>query len=400
MDEEKQLPISILGVGSCIPSMRLTNKDLEGMVDTSDEWITKRTGIKERSISTKKENVYVLTALAAKRALDDAGIKAEEIDAIYVGTNYTGKYAVPGVSHIVQHLIGAKNASASDVGAGCSGGLYAMENGIGKILNIYYGFEGKKNKGRTDTKVLALAGDTLSAITNYKDRDTCVLLADAAAGIVLGIPKNNETQENEKGIYTIHTRSQGEDGHAISYKTGFELPIITQTGTEKGIKLSHKESLQRKERAFRMDGNEVFKFAVRALEKITRECVDSSKLRLEDVKDAIKIIPHQANLVILDKAAKRLGIPMEHMYHHGIVNYGNSSAASLFVELDYIYRNRELEKGDLFCLSAFGAGLTYAAACGRWTKEKYKGEKEYNKTQQKREVNSLFKKFQEWEPKS
>lgn len=381
MVEQQKLPISILGVGSCVPKGRLTNKDLEGMVDTTEKWLIDHIAIKERSISTPEENVYVLSALAAKRALEDANLSPEDIDAIYVGTNITGEFAVPGVAHIVQYLIGAENASASDVCAGCSGGIYAMENGYGKIL-LEHSFTGKQ-----DTKILVLAGDTLSTVTYYKDRNTCPLLADGAGALVLG------TSEQE-GILSIVTGAIGKDGYLIYYRTGFRHPISTIT--LEGKTLLHEETVQRE--FFDMTGPEVYKFGVRILPKIVQECISSAGLGKEETLKELILIPHQANLRILESAAKRLGLPMEKVYHWGIENIGNTSAASVIIGLDDMYRKGELGKGQKICSAAFGGGLTWGGVLERWQKEKYTGES-YSEGQQEEEITQLNKELKDWKNK-
>lgn len=323
----------IAGVGSYLPDRKLTNSDLENMVDTSDEWITTRTGIKERRII---EDDSVLTSdLAIKaslKALEDANMKPEELDLIIVATITPDMYT-PSVSCIVQNRIGAVNAAAMDLNAACSGFVYGLTIADQFISSGYY-----KN-------VLLVGVDCLSKIVNWKDRNTCVLFGDGAGAAIL------KPVPCEEGIISTDIGADGSLGDNLT-ACAFSVSE-TEKEKRKGGPLN----------TLWMDGSEVFKFAVKIMAKATENVLSSINKTIEDVD---MIIPHQANSRIVDGAAKRLGISEDKIYTN-LDKYGNMSAASIPVALDEVVKKGAIKSGDLVVLVGFGGGLTWGAAAIKWS---------------------------------
>lgn len=322
--------VVILGTGSSLPKKIVTNKDLEQKVETNDEWIRTRTGIHERRIAGKGEQAYVLASQAAQKALDAAGVSAEEIDMIVVGT-ISPHMTMPSCACMVQKEIGAKNAFGFDLNAACSGFLYSLEIGSKYI------------QANSNMKVLCIGAETLSARTNWEDRNTCILFADGAGAAVLGHSEDNS------GILATQLFSDGELWKLL-YLPGpesrnEELREDDMTGTY-----------------IRMEGREVFKHAVRAMEGAVRTVLEKADTSIEDVK---LLVPHQANIRIINKLGDRLGLNEDQVFVN-LSSYGNTSAASVPIAMDEAVRAGKIEKGDLVLFCSFGGGFTWGAALIRW----------------------------------
>ena len=321
----------IIGVGAYAPKRILTNHDLEKMVDTSDEWILQRTGIRERHIADEAEAASDLGLRAAQQALDRAGVLPEEIDLIVVGTT-TGDMAFPTTANILQHQLGCRNAGSMDVYAACAGSIYSLSIGAQYI---------QTGKYRT---VLCVGTECLSRVTDYTDRGTCILLADAAGAAVL------RPGDGDAGIIDTDLYSDGRYGDLLMQPAG---------GSRSPA--SH-ETVERRLHFAKMKGNEVFKVAVRMFEDCATRILDRNGFTVEDLD---VFVPHQANLRIIEAAVKRLKLPMERV----IVNvdrYGNTGAASVYVALEEAVAAKRIEPGDLVLLAAFGGGFTWGAALIRW----------------------------------
>jgi 3-oxoacyl-[acyl-carrier-protein] synthase-3 len=323
--------IHIVGTGSFTPERVLTNQDLEKIVDTSDEWITSRTGIKERRIADPKTPSSVLASEAAARALEAAGVKASELDQIIVGT-VTGDRTFPSTGCIVQDRLGAKKAYAFDVSAACAGFLYGLSVGRSAIQS-----------GAAET-VLVIGVETLSKIVDWTDRNTCVLFGDAAGAVIL------RATGKPGGILATRLHSDGSLVHLLEMPAGGSL-----------MPPSH-ETVDRRLHTIHMSGNDVFKHAVRAMESVALEALEAAGRKPEELD---LLIPHQANFRIIDATARRLGLPMEKVFVN-LDRYGNTSAASIPLALDEARRTGRIKPGDLIELVTFGGGFTWAAAVIEW----------------------------------
>lgn len=321
---------SIIGVGSYLPERRLTNADLEHMVDTSDEWITTRTGIKERRIAAPGEPTSALSAQAALRALESAGVGPEALDLIVLATS-TPDYVMPSTACVVQDAIGA-SCAALDVNAACSGFVYALSVAVTAI-----------ESGRART-VLVIGADVLSSIVDFTDRSTCILFGDGAGAVVL-------RASSVAGFESIVLGADGSGGDQLKVPAGGSAKPVTA------------EVLEARENFVRMNGNEVYRFAVRIVPAATREALAQSG---QDVADLDWLVPHQANQRIIAAVADQLGMEQSRVFSN-VSRVGNTSAASVPVALDDLYTGGNLERGDLICLVGFGAGLTWGAATVRWT---------------------------------
>lgn len=330
--------VGIVGTGSYLPEKVLTNADLEKIVDTNDEWISSRTGIRERHIVDPETPVSELCYQAALRALEDAKVSPEEIDLVIVAT-ITPDYVFPATAGLVAERLGAKKAAAFDMEAGCTGFLYAATTGAQFIASGLY------------KTVLVIGGETLSKILNWQDRSTCILFGDGAGAAVL--------QPVEDG-YGFLGYELGADG------SGGKLLVMPGGGS---MHPSTLETIEGKMHSIHMAGNEVFKFAVRIMGEAALKALDRAGLQKEDVDC---LVPHQANIRIVDSAVKRLGITPEKV----VVNldrYGNMSAASIPVALDEAAREGRLKHGDILVMVGFGAGLAWGAAVLKWSKRGDKG---------------------------
>ncbi|HWF60426.1 MAG TPA: beta-ketoacyl-ACP synthase III [Nitrospira sp.] len=320
----------IAGTGSYTPARVLTNAELERMVATSDEWIRERTGIRERRIAATGEACSDLAVLAGKRALTAAGLAATDLDMILVAT-CTGDYPLPATACLVQHQLGATKAAACDLSAACCGFVYALS-----VADAYV-----KNGMR---HVLVIGSEVMSAITDWTDRNTCVLFGDGAGAVIVS------ASDGERGILSTHLRSDG----ALC-----ELIMVPGGGSR--TPPSEKVIAERLQ-YIKMKGNETFKVAVRTLEEIARATLSANGLRVEDLD---LYVPHQANLRILKAVMERLDLPIEKVLLN-LDRYGNTSAASIPIALDEAVREGRIKDGSLVMLGAFGAGLTWASAVIRW----------------------------------
>lgn len=311
----------IIGTGSYAPKKVLTNQDLERMVETSDEWITERTGIKERRIAAEGETTSDMAAKAAKKALEMAGIEPDDVDTVIVAT-VTPDMDFPSTACFVQHKIKAHKAASFDVAAACSGFLYALSVADSLI------------KSGNSRYVLVIGAEIFSRITDWTDRNTCVLFGDGAGAVLLG------KTTGKKGILSTHLHSEGSSWRLLCAS-------------------SHEENAKT---FIRMHGNEVFKVAVRALEDVAIEALEHNGLKGDDID---WFIPHQANERIITATAKRLGVPMEKVYMN-LNRYGNTSAASIPLAFDEAVRDGKVRDGDLILFDAFGGGFTWASALVRW----------------------------------
>lgn len=317
----------IIGTGSYLPEKVLTNHDLEKIVDTTDEWIVARTGMKERRIAEKDECASHMGVKAALLALSKAKVNVEEIDFIIVAT-LTPDYAFPSTACLIQSAIGAKRAAGVDIQAACTGFLYLLSMAKSFIESGLY-----KN-------VLVIATEKLSTITDYKDRSTCILFGDGAAACVIS---------SEGTGLEIENIQLGSDGDQA------DLILIPAGGSRKPASL---ESVTNSEHYIKMAGNEVFKHAVRRMEMACKDCLEGAGLSEKDVS---WLIPHQANMRIIDAIAKRFEhLPAERIFKT-VQKYGNTSSSSVGIALDELLQRGPLQKGEKILLTAFGAGLTWGA---------------------------------------
>ena len=322
---------SITGVGSYVPEKILTNADLEKMVETSDEWITTRTGIKERRIAAKDEFTSDMAAKAALRAMKMAGVTAGQIDLIIVAS-ITPDMPFPNTACLVQQKIGARCIPAFDIEAACSGFIYALEVGQQFVSSHVY------------ETVLVIGAEKLSSITNWKDRNTCVLFGDGAGAAVL------QNRPLSHGLLTTALGADGSKAGLLSMPGGgSRCPASPQTVSD-GLHF------------LRMDGKETFKNAVQAMCSAANEVLDRCEIDITKIKC---VIPHQANRRIIDAVAKRLGATPEQMFVN-LHKYGNTSAASVAIALDEAVASGIVRRGDVILLVVFGAGLTWAAAVIEW----------------------------------
>jgi len=321
----------ITGTGSYLPKKVLNNSDLEKMVDTSDEWITTRTGIKERRIVKATEATSDLGLEASKRALQEAGVKPREIDMIIVAT-MSGDMPMPSTASLIQKKLGAKNAAAFDLNAACSGFLYGLSVADNFI------------KANISKKLLLVGAEVLSKFVDWQDRTTCVLFGDGAGAVVV------EPTNGKSGILSTHLYSNGNLWDLIYLPGG-------------GSKYPPSEkTIKEKMHFIKMKGNETFKVAVRTLEKLVINTLKTNKIKPSQLS---LLIPHQANIRIIEAMAKRLNLPMSKV----VVNldkYGNTSSASIPIALDEAVRSGRIGKGDYILLEAFGGGLTWASALIKW----------------------------------
>lgn len=325
--------VGIIGLGSYAPEKILTNKDLEKIVDTDDEWIVDRTGIRERRIADPGVSTSDLAAKAAEKAIADAGLTADDIELIIVATA-TADMAFPSTACLVQDKIKASNAAAFDLSAGCSGFVYGLVTGSQFIQAGLY------------KHVLVIGAETLSRILNWQDRNTCVLFGDGAGAAVLG------EVESGFGLLGADLGADGSGGELLKLPAGgSRLPASLDTVSD-SLHYVH------------MNGNEVFKFAIKVMGEAAVKALDNAGLTAHDVDC---LIPHQANIRIIQSAAKRLKLPMDKVVVN-VDRYGNTSAASIPIALDEAVREGKVKRGDTIVLVGFGAGLTWASAVIKWSK--------------------------------
>ncbi len=320
----------IIGTGSSVPETVLSNSDLEKMVDTSDEWITSRTGIKERRIADENTAASDVAYGAAEKALKAAGVSAQQLDVIIVGT-ITPDFIFPSTGCILQSRLGAKKAYAFDLMAGCSGFLYALHVAQGII------------KSGGAEKILAIGADVLSKVTDFEDRSTCILFGDGAGAAVL-------TASDEPGILSSILSSDGND---------WDLLYVPAGGSRTPI---DEEVLKSREQYIKMKGNDVFKVAVKSMESATADAIAKADVSPGDID---LFVPHQANYRILEAVRKRLGFPEEKVFAN-LDKYGNTSGASIPLALDEAVRRGSIGEGSLVLFAAFGAGFTWGASVVRF----------------------------------
>jgi 3-oxoacyl-[acyl-carrier-protein] synthase III len=323
---------TMTGTGMYVPDRVLTNRDLEHMVETSDEWILERTGIRERRIAAPDQASSDLAVIAARRALESAGITPKDVDQIVLATTTPDRF-LPSCACTLQAKLGATNAAAYDVFAACTGFVYGLGIARGMI-----------GTGQADT-VLVVGVETLSRIVDYTDRNTCVLFGDGAGAAVLQPCAPGE------GILAISMGSDGALGDVLEVPAGGSgLPASAETVQARG-------------HFIKMRGRELFKIAVRAMEDSVRQTLDATGLTVDDID---MLVPHQANQRIIDAVLDRLGLPRERAIGN-IERYGNTSSASIPISLDEVVREGRLEPGDNVSLVAFGGGATWGATLMKWT---------------------------------
>ncbi|NGX42264.1 MAG: 3-oxoacyl-[acyl-carrier-protein] synthase 3 [Chlamydiae bacterium] len=323
----KDLRARITGMGSYLPERVLSNQDLEKIIDTSDEWITTRTGMKERRIAAEDEFSSDLAAKASKKALVDARIDPKEIDFILVATS-TSDHIIPSTAALVQAKIGATNAAAMDIQAACTGYLYGLSVAKAYVESGIY------------QNVLLIGAEKMSAFVDYQDRNTCILFGDGASAAVV----------SSKGEgFAVDSICLGADGELA------ELIIVPGGGSRNPTSI---DTVSKRQHYFKMAGRETFKHAVRRMTSAAKECLEKAGLKEEQIS---WLIPHQANLRIIYAMAKNFQIPAEKV---GITihKYGNTSASSLAITLDELTREQTINPGEHLLLVAFGAGLTWGAS--------------------------------------
>ena len=323
---------AILGTGSAVPATVVTNDDLAKIVDTSDEWITTRTGIKERRVLEGDKAASDLALVASERALENAGLDVADLDAIIVGT-CTADYQFPSLACVLEAKLGAREVFSFDVNAACSGFLNALS-----VSDMFI------RSGRI-RNALVVGSDVLSRFLDWQDRSTCILFGDGAGAAVVGV-----SGDDDRGILSSRLQTDGSYAETLYIRAGGSKKPATQ------------ETVENREHSIFMNGKEVFKVAVRSMEEISRRVLEDAELGVDDVS---LVVPHQANRRIITALAARLCIPMEKV----IVNvhkYGNTSAASIPVALDEVRREGRIADGDIVLLNAFGAGFAWGAAVIRF----------------------------------
>ena len=322
---------AILGTGSYVPELIMTNADLEKMVETNDEWIRSRTGIRERRIAAPQETTSDMAAAAARAALENAGITAQEVSMIMCAT-VTPDMFFPNTACFVQAKIGATKAVCFDVSAACSGFLYAMEIAHQFIASGAY------------KTILVIGADKLSTIVNWEDRNTCVLFGDGAGAAVL------QHREGGRGIITT---SMGSDGRLAD--------ILHTPGGGSAVPITP-ENVSEKLATIRMNGRETYKYAVKAMVESSQRALQQAGVTIDEITC---VIPHQANLRIIETIADRLHISLD-KFHLNLDRYGNTSAAAVAIALDEAAREGRFKRGDLILLVVFGGGLTWASSVIEW----------------------------------
>lgn len=320
--------VGIVGIGAYVPSLAVTNDDISKLVETNDEWIVKRTGISERRIS-EGEDTSDMATKASLLALERAHVDPKDLDLIIVATISPDMF-IPSVACLVQSKIGADDAACFDINVACSGFVYAMEIAQSMMKSMNY-----KN-------ALIVGSETLSKVINWEDRSTCILFGDGAGAAVL---KTTEKQ----GIIKSYLKSQGKKGQVLTIGAAdFKTPFVNE--------------YVEKNRHVEMNGGEVLRFAVSAISDGVNKILEETGISIDEVK---YIVPHQANIRIIQSAAKKLHVSLEKIYVN-LDRYGNTSSASVPIALNEMYEKGMIEKGDKIILVAFGGGLTYASTIIEW----------------------------------
>jgi 3-oxoacyl-[acyl-carrier-protein] synthase III len=322
----------IVGTGSYSPAKILTNKDFEKMVDTTDQWIVERTGIRERHIAAPEEATSDLAYQASLKALEMAGVKAEDLDAILVGT-VTPDFPFPSTACLVQGRLGNKKAFAADISAACAGSIFALS------------FADKLVSSGAAKYVLALGAETLTRITDWTDRNTCVLFGDGSGAMLLA-----PSSDDKRGVQSTHLHSDGSLWSILYQPGGGSRQPVSQKVVDEKLA------------TVKMNGREVYKVAVRALVDCCKEALAANHMSASDVD---MVIAHQANKRILDATLDRLGIPPEKCWMN-LEKYGNTSSASVPTTLDEANRAGRLHPGDMILMMAIGGGMTWGSAVVRW----------------------------------
>ncbi len=321
----------IVGTGAYLPERIMTNADLEKIVETTDAWITERTGIRERRIAADDEFTSDMGAKAAQQALTMAGVTADEVDLIIVST-FTPDTIFPSTACRIQHAIGAKKAGAFDLQAACSGFLYSLVVADQFLISGLY------------RNILVIGSEKISSVLNWNDRNTCVLFGDGAGAVLL------QATEQGRGLIVSDLRSDGGETEMLTIPaSGCRMPVTQQI-------------LDQKSNCLFMAGKEVFKKAVTAMGGSMGHCLKSSGIDSQEIK---WVVPHQANLRIIDALVQRLDLPREQVYVN-LDRFGNMSAACIPVALHELNVSGKLERGDLILMTAFGGGLTWASAILEW----------------------------------
>jgi 3-oxoacyl-[acyl-carrier-protein] synthase-3 len=320
----------IAGTGSCVPEGRLTNDDLSKMVETNDQWIVQRTGIRERRIAGSGESTATLATGAARKAMEAAGLEPKDLDLIICGT-ISGEMVFPSTACFVAAALGLNSTPAFDVAAACSGFLYTLKTGAAFVQAGLY------------RNVLVLGAETLSRITDYTDRGSCILFGDGAGAVVL--QRGNDPR---RGVIHSSLHADGNGWEMLCCKPGSRHPVNDVLLAERG-------------QYMKIKGREVYKFAVQRFEELIEEALRKCELTPAHVK---LIVPHQVNQRIIDSAMEKLGLGMDKAYVN-IDRYGNTSAASIPIALDEARRAGRFGPGDVVIMVAFGAGLTWANAVVR-----------------------------------
>ncbi len=327
-------PVSVLGTGSYLPERVMTNADMERVVETTDEWITSRTGIRERRIAGEHENTSDLGAKAAKIALDQAGISPAEVDLILVATASPDMF-FPATACLVQSIIGAHKAACMDISAACSGFLYAIEMGRHMVA------------GGGVRYALVIGAEKLSAMVDWTDRNTCVLFGDGAGAAVLGLRPEGRTGQ---GVVSTLMGSDGDYASILGVPGGASRCPITRANMDQRLN------------TIKMVGKETFKQAVSAMTSASIEVLERTGLSISDITC---IIPHQANIRIIDAIADRLKVGKDRFFLN-LEKYGNTGAAAVAIALDEAHRQGRFQDGDKLLLVVFGSGLTWASAIIEW----------------------------------
>jgi 3-oxoacyl-[acyl-carrier-protein] synthase-3 len=326
-----QRTVSIVGTGSYLPEKILTNADLSRIVDTTDEWITTRTGIKERRVAAKDEQTSDMATKAALKAMEQAKVSAKDIDLILVATA-TPDMLFPATACFVQKKIGASNAACLDISAACAGFLFGIEIAQQFITS------------HTHNTVLVIGAEKLTSITNWTDRNTCVLFGDGAGAAVL------QHRGGAHGVISTHIGSDGQFSDILFMPGGGSRCPITKENADMNLATIH------------MSGKEVYKQAITAMLSASKKALEQAGLSIDDIAC---VIPHQANLRIIEAIADRLKIPLEKFYVN-LDKYGNTSAAAVAIALDEANRSGRIKHGDYVLMVVFGGGLTWASTVVEW----------------------------------
>ena len=326
----------ISGIGSYVPEAIITNRDLERIVDTSDEWIVSHTGMRERRVASQDQTTSDLATAAARQALADAGLAGDDLDLIICAT-ITADMVFPGASNVIQANLGATHCAAFDLVSGCTGFVYGLGMASACVSSGQY------------RNVLVVAAEILTRVTNWTDRATCVLFGDGAGAVVV------TPGEPGYGVLAHELTSMGDLGEMLMIPAGGSRQPLTAN-----LLARHQDRLA-------MNGTELFKVAVRLVPEVAERITEKAGLTLKDIDF---LVMHQANQRILDSVAKRLDIPDERVISI-VEKYGNTSASSMPLAMDLIYREGRLKPGDNILLVGFGAGFTVGGAVVRWTKEPF-----------------------------